>query len=131
MDEGPVRITEDDVLYRRCLFKAHINVLNGQRMVRWQAFKPRVDESYISVSLARLNTPERVLALGVDGQGLVHLPASVPLGLGLDIQHIPTNEDRVRSGILGVERDSPPGIETMVRLASASSVLLEPINGAD
>jgi hypothetical protein len=97
-DEAPiVDIIHDDELYRRLLPWYVITTDAGLLRTSSAAFRVDSKKSRspnCSVYLARLTTPTAVLseeAGGRPGQRVGQIQASVPIGLGLGVQHTPTS----------------------------------------
>ena len=97
MVTGLEKIADDDQLYRR-LAPEHVN---PDGTVNSAAFKrgKQYDQS-ISVDLARLTTPARVLA-SRPGFGLGILPTSVPRSMGFTVRHDPLPDNPAHSLIEG------------------------------
>jgi len=113
MIESIETIFNDDLLYRRLL---HFHIKStGQ--ISSAAFKNKKKEPdpEPSVDLARLTTPGRCLLLGLPGMKLGQLKAEVPFGLGLGVEHRPTNDNDAHCVITGNHT-----LESCRRLAEAT-----------
>ena len=84
------KIDAEDELYRR-IFEYHHNPDTGR--IASSAFmrKNKLDPE-VSVYLARLSDPAKILTAGLPRQKLVALKAAVPRAIGLDVLHQPTDE---------------------------------------
>lgn len=116
-----VQIGADELLYRRIF--GYYRKPDGT--IASSAFKTRSKkpEPECSVYVARLTTADAVLAAGMPDQLLIGLPASVPLGMGLDVRHAPRDPN---PGTLGYAHAVIVGLTTNEqcdRLAAASFVV--------
>jgi len=109
-------VFRDDILYRR-LLRFHIKPTGQISSAAFKDKKGRPD-SEVSVDLARLTTPERCL-FGLPGMRLGQIKASVPLDLGLSVEHRPVVENDAHCVIAGMHT-----IRTCRLLAEATTVLL-------
>ena len=117
------RIEPSDELYRR-IFHYH---LKPDGRISSAAFMTRSGkpDPNLSVHLARMVDPEESLRRGLPGQGIVALPAAVPMAMGLVVRHDPQPGDPGHCLI--------PGLETKgacVRLAAASRLVVPPAKRA-
>lgn len=111
----PIAIRPEDSLLRRVFTDS---VVRGR--VKPRAFKPRAEDRGVSVSLARITSPRRLLAPELGGKPehtVVVVVAQVPLDLGLRIEHVPTDADPGHCLLIG-----DFSIDTLDQLASASRV---------
>ena len=115
-------IANDDLLYRRLLY-LHIKP-TGQISSAAFKNKRKKPDPEPSVDLARLTTPERCLLLGLPGMKLGQLKAEVPFGLGLGIEHRPTNDNNAHCVITGNHT-----LESCRRLAEATMLVRCDVSG--
>ncbi len=102
-------ITVDDDLYRRLMPNGHVaedgkTVLLGAFLRKKQpSEKHAPPDPELSVDVARLTTPEDTQAGAGPGFGVGRLPARVPLGMGLTIQHRPVKGNYAHALVYGLK----------------------------
>ena len=112
------RITDDDELYRR-IFPYYVKP-DGTISSAAYMTKSKKPDPECSVYLARLTTAEEVLrpGFGLPGQQVVVLAASIPLSIGLSVEHDPQPDAYAHCLIKGLTRASECD-----RLAEASRLI--------
>ncbi len=119
MNGGKETITRDDLLYRR--FVAYHIKPDGRLSSAVFMRRKKIDPA-LSVDLARLTTPQKTQA-PYPHMGVAEIAASVPLDMGLAIEHSPDleNDNYAHCLIIGLESKSQ-----CRRMAEESKILLEP-----
>jgi hypothetical protein len=119
-------ITPDDSLYRRISASGH--VAPDGKTVTFGAFlkfdpvtRKNVPDEQCSVDLARMTTPEATAARGGPQWGVAQLAASVPLDMGLAVQHDPMADNPAHAEIRGLKTRPE-----CIKLAEACVVVLPP-----
>lgn len=93
------RIYDEDALYRRLPPSTVTDGRVGSNAFKDKRGKP---DGAISVEIARLTTPERVLGEYRErGWGLGVFPASVPRGIGLTVEHRPSKRSKAHEAKQG------------------------------
>src|SRR5687768_3442996 len=82
------RIDDEDDLYRRIL-DYHYNPETGQIAASAFMRKGRKLDPEVSVFLARLSDPDRIMRAGLPRQRLIAMKAAVPRAIGLEVRHDP------------------------------------------
>jgi hypothetical protein len=106
-------INEHDELLRR-VFHYHIKPDNTVASSAFMTKSKRPDPS-CSVSLARITSPQALLAVGLEGQRVVSFPARVPMDMKLTVEFDPQDDDPGHCLIKGLSTK-----EQCVQLAAAS-----------
>jgi hypothetical protein len=114
-----VQIDGEDELYR-CILEYHHHPETGRISASAFMRKNKLDPE-VSVFLARLSDPARVLRAGLPRQKLAALTAGVPISLGLEVHHQPTEEFEGNCVITGFAPDRWK--EQCARLAEAAYLI--------
>lgn len=99
-------ITNLDLLYRRFSiidepkFASFWKLENGRKIPSSAAFKTKPNEDGLSVNIASLTTPEKIV-LNANEFGVAEIAALLPIGLGFECKHKPRPRNRSHAIIVG------------------------------